>query len=435
MFNEIHSYINQNRTYWRTLLTDGIPLSARRILTTNTRSRQDSAKTALIILADPNSALGSLGDAALLISALSQLLKKYKLSDIYLLGLREDEISIPGLGTVKIVAAFDSALGTSRFAHLCQNAAELYVIGADVLDGKYDPGYTCRLLTYADHAARMNISVTILGFSFNKKPNPSASRALKSLHHNVSINLRDDASLERFIKNIGRDATLTADIAFLLEPISPPPEITEWIESRKTRGELVVGININRHALPDLGQGSGHTSLIKTIATELPMKAYCGSRINYILVPHDLKPSSGDIELLTALKECLQEKTPEQVLYAELKDPRAIKGLASKLDALVTGRMHLAIAALGSSTPVLCIDYQDKFEGLLRKFGLSITDSLCTKEELIGTINERIINLIDKRLVNKQIIQSNLPYVSMLSESNFTKLSSAAYPGMIGNKA
>lgn len=435
MFNEIHSYINQNRTYWRTLLTDGIPLSARRILATNTRSRQDSAKTALIILADPNSALGSLGDAALLISALSQLLKKYKLSDIYLLGLREDEISIPGLGTVKIVAAFDSALGTSRFAHLCQNAAELYVIGADVLDGKYDPGYTCRLLTYADHAARMNISVTILGFSFNKKPNPSASRALKSLHHNVSINLRDDASLERFIKNIGRDATLTADIAFLLDPISPPPEITEWIESRKARGELVVGININRHALPDLGQGSGHTSLIKTIATELPMKAYCGSRINYILVPHDLKPSSGDIELLTALKECLQEKAPEQVLYVELKDPRAIKGLASKLDALVTGRMHLAIAALGSSTPVLCIDYQDKFEGLLRKFGLSITDSLCTKEELIGTINERIINLIDKRLVNKQIIQSNLPYVSMLSESNFTKLSSAAYPGMIGNKA
>jgi len=435
MFNEIHSYINQNRTYWRTLLTDGIPLSARRILTTNTRSRQDSAKTALIILADPNSALGSLGDAALLISALSQLLKKYKLSDIYLLGLREDEISIPGLGTVKIVAAFDRAVGTSRFAHLCQNAVELYVIGADVLDGKYDPGYTCRLLTYADHAARMNISVTILGFSFNKKPNPSAIRALKSLHHNVSINLRDDASLERFIKNIGRDATLTADIAFLLEPISPPPEITEWIESRKARGELVVGININRHALPDLGQGSGHTSLINTIATELPMKAYCGSRINYILVPHDLKPSSGDIELLTALKECLQEKTPEQVLYAELKDPRAIKGLASKLDALVTGRMHLAIAALGSSTPVLCIDYQDKFEGLLRKFGLSITDSLCTKEELIGTINERIINLIDKRLVNKQIIQSNLPYVSMLSESNFTKLSSAAYPGMIGNKA
>lgn len=435
MFNEIHSYINQNRTYWRTLLTDGIPLSARRILTTNTRSRQDSAKTALIILADPNSALGSLGDAALLISALSQLLKKYKLSDIYLLGLREDEISIPGLGTVKIVAAFDRALGTSRFGNLCQNAVELYVIGADVLDGKYDPGYTCRLLTYADHAARMNISVTILGFSFNKKPNPSAIRALKSLHHNVSINLRDDASLERFIKNIGRDATLTADIAFLLEPISPPPEITEWIESRKARGELVVGININRHALPDLGQGSGHTSLINTIATELPMKAYCGSRINYILVPHDLKPSSGDIELLTALKECLQEKTPEQVLYAELKDPRAIKGLASKLDALVTGRMHLAIAALGSSTPVLCIDYQDKFEGLLRKFGLSITDSLCTKEELIGTINERIINLIDKRLVNKQIIQSNLPYVSMLSESNFTKLSSAAYPGMIGNKA
>lgn len=428
MFNEIHSYINQNRTYWRTLLTDGIPLSARRILTTNTRSRQDSAKTALIILADPNSALGSLGDAALLISALSQLLKKYKLSDIYLLGLREDEISIPGLGTVKIVAAFDSALGTSRFAHLCQNAAELYVIGADVLDGKYDPGYTCRLLTYADHAARMNISVTILGFSFNKKPNPSASRALKSLHHNVSINLRDDASLERFIKNIGRDATLTADIAFLLDPISPPPEITEWIESRKARGELVVGININRHALPDLGQGSGHTSLIKTIATELPMKAYCGSRINYILVPHDLKPSSGDIELLTALKECLQEKAPEQVLYVELKDPRAIKGLASKLDALVTGRMHLAIAALGVYTPVLCIDYQDKFEGLLRKFGLNITDSLSTKDELTETINQRIMKMVEKRVETRKAIQASFPTVKALSSLNFKNILPVVLP-------
>lgn len=416
------SYIQRHRTYIRTLLTDGLQLGARRVISPPSSKAPGEQKTALIIPGDPNSALGSIGDAALLISTLTQLSKRYKISDIYLLGLADDEIEITEFGKIKIFGAFDRRHGSRQFSDLCQSASELYIIGADVLDGKYDAGYSCRVLTYANHAARANVDVTILGFSFNKSPNPSACSALKHLHGDVSINLRDEASHERFINDIGRDATLTADIAFLLNSTTPPTEVSQWIASRRARNELVIGVNINRHALSDLSSVEARINLVRAIGNQLPQTSRCGKIVNYVLIPHDLKPSSGDIEMLSALHASLQQHRSDQVFYVEMTDPRAIKGLAAQLDALVTGRMHLAIAALGVCTPVLCIDYQDKFEGLLRRFGMNVAESLCSKDGLVESIQNRVLTLLEKRLSIKTTIQAQLPAIKALSALNFRRL-------------
>ena len=47
-----------------------------------------------------------------------------------------------------------------------------------------------------------------------------------------------------------------------------------------------------------------------------------------------------------------------------------VKGLCAHLDGVLTGRMHLAIAALGTGTPPLSVAYRGKFEGLMRHIGL-----------------------------------------------------------------
>ena len=41
------------------------------------------------------------------------------------------------------------------------------------------------------------------------------------------------------------------------------------------------------------------------------------------------------------------------------------------VDLVLTGRMHLAIAALGMGTPPLCVAYMDKFEGLFHLFDIA----------------------------------------------------------------
>ena len=48
-----------------------------------------------------------------------------------------------------------------------------------------------------------------------------------------------------------------------------------------------------------------------------------------------------------------------------------LKHLAGMVDLVLTGRMHLAIAALGMGTPPLCVAYMDKFEGLFHLFNIA----------------------------------------------------------------
>jgi polysaccharide pyruvyl transferase WcaK-like protein len=59
-------------------------------------------------------------------------------------------------------------------------------------------------------------------------------------------------------------------------------------------------------------------------------------------------------------------------------DSWEIKALSGQVDLVLTGRMHLAIAALGMGTPAFCTVYQGKFEGLMQMFeleGMTITPS------------------------------------------------------------
>ena len=47
-----------------------------------------------------------------------------------------------------------------------------------------------------------------------------------------------------------------------------------------------------------------------------------------------------------------------------------MKGLVGLVDFAVTGRMHLAIAALGMEVPVVALAYQGKFDGMMQRFDL-----------------------------------------------------------------
>lgn len=90
-----------------------------------------------------------------------------------------------------------------------------------------------------------------------------------------------------------------------------------------------------------------------------------------------------------------------------------------ELDLVLSGKMHLAIACLGQATPVACISYQDKFEGLFQQFDLENMIIEPTEAFQPGRLADFLWPLIEKRKEIRHHIQLKLPYIQQLAQANF----------------
>ncbi|MDP2381112.1 MAG: polysaccharide pyruvyl transferase family protein, partial [Pseudohongiella sp.] len=265
---------------------------------------------------------------------------------------------------------------------------------------------------------QLGIPATMLGFSFNRHPRQPALYALARLHPKVRVNVRDQASHDRFRRMVGIPASLCADSAFLLPPASDPdPEAEAWIAAMRAAGRSPVGVNLNAHALaPALAQ-IGTDALIDHIANQLKLAGEA-NQLAFMLIPHDLRPQSADVPMLQALVRKLQLKGFPHTRYSPFSRPDIIKRVVGMLDFVITGRMHLAIAALGSGTPILAITYQDKFQGLYQHFGLPLEHTLsplqCLSDELLFKINHTYAH----RNEMSRHIRASLPQVKELASRN-----------------
>jgi polysaccharide pyruvyl transferase WcaK-like protein len=94
-----------------------------------------------------------------------------------------------------------------------------------------------------------------------------------------------------------------------------------------------------------------------------------------------------------------------------------MKYVAGEMDAVLTGRMHLAIAALGCGVPVACITYQGKFEGLFEHFDLPplMLDPVRVSETSLTNL---LLDLIERRLELRDHVHDRLDRVISLSQAN-----------------
>jgi polysaccharide pyruvyl transferase WcaK-like protein len=114
------------------------------------------------------------------------------------------------------------------FAHRIREAAALFVVGADVLDGSYGVWPSLRLLGAADLAARAGLVTTVIGCSYRTQAHPLAVRFLGFLSRRVQVLARDYYSKRRLEAVLQQPTPLVADIAFLLRP--PLPGRRPWSE-------------------------------------------------------------------------------------------------------------------------------------------------------------------------------------------------------------
>lgn len=325
-----------------------------------------------------------------------------------------------------------------RLANEFRNYSRFYLVGTDVLDGHYAEWHTLGMLTLARQAARAGLQVTLVGFSINSNPNANCLKALAALPRTVRFCLRDSVSLNRLRPALGRELELTADMAFLLEPTKSSGvarEMISWIGLQREARRLVIGININTHLLGSSVEDN-LPRLLTAYKDALVRLAAEEQSVSYLLIPHDLRAPYDDPgvsnELLQSLPPAVRAHAAVTPTPCRASD---IKGIVSELDLVLSGRMHVAIACLGSGVPVGCLTYQGKFEGLFSHFG--IEGATIAPEEALrpGRLFSFLRRLLGRREELRLQIASRLGEVQKLSAANINPAPTRALKTAAGRAA
>lgn len=335
----------------------------------------------LIIPCDPWTVMGSRGDQAMIAGVVDTL---------------RERVGDGGLDVAIVVASQAAAFTVQQAGHRALRAwpvaqAELHycfgrlrdyaphvcvVLGADTMDGFYSPSSTLRLVCLADLMARSGVRTCILGFSFNRKPVRQIAYAFQHVSPLLKLNLRDALSLERFERTTQAPARLVADAAFLMRPNASTVKVAgvrRFVSAQHESGRQVLGINA--HPMLFLGRSGGPSgervarlqqALVHALAEMLRQRP-----VALVLLSHDDRTGHGDAAFLRSLHEALAPEWADRLLLppCQMNAPE-LKAAAGLMQGVVSGRMHLAIAALGSGVPVAALTYQDKFEGLFAHFAL-----------------------------------------------------------------
>lgn len=379
-------------------------------------------KTVLFVPCDPNNLIGSRGDEAMIAATLSTLAAGGPVRTFMITGSDKATSLARSLGVEPLqlwrrqdfVQAMIDALAEVR-------PDAVFVLGADVIDGYYNPQTSMRLLISADVAARARIPAVVLGFSFNAKAAPAIRSVLDALHPDVRLNLREAISLERFRAFTTATPRLVADVAFLLQPSPEGPAYVaaaKWVAERRAAGRRVFGFNAHpmlfKKATPEKLE-----NLVGAAANSI-RTAHAESDTAWLLLPHDFRGVLGDNTCLEPLAQRLEEDLGADLMHLP-GEPKAaeLKAVAGLLDGVIAGRMHLAIAALGMGVPAAAMTYQDKFKGLFQHFDLPEWLLLAPEDlDRPGKLGDVVARFVSEAEALRAQVSSKLPDVRNLARKN-----------------
>lgn len=373
--------------------------------------------------ADP----GSLGDEALVNATFSHL-KKLGAKKIGVVSYKNTPKwkNIKPDETIEMEDFFknNSLKSNFKFLSAISHYEILYCLGADVLDGFYNKFHSIQRIKMLDMAVMTGAKSTALGFSFNAKPDPDTVETLSKLSSKVRLCARESISQKRLIRLLKRPIELVADVAFLLQPKESKitKKVSAWINEQHGKGRIVIGLNTNYKLVNEL-KSKNISDLINVFQNTIKTLYSKNKKFSFVLIPHDFRQIKSEINDDT-LADKIFKALPRNIALNSIKIPSPfsaaeIKSICSNMDLVLSGRMHLAIACLGQETPVACITYQGKFEGLFKYFnlkGMAINPEQSIK---LGNLVKFLMPLIKKREKIQKQIRLKLPYVLQLAKKNF----------------
>jgi polysaccharide pyruvyl transferase WcaK-like protein len=378
---------------------------------------------------------GSLGDEAMLLAVVDYL-KRQEIKNISVIDRTKDETypvdAIPNInlsGFLVYTGWYSFLTSLLPSVWKINRYERLYALGADMMDGYYSNFATFKTIKLVEIASMLGLSTGILGFSYNRQPTNLSKKLLGSLPSRTKLCARDQISYQRLKNFVAHPANLVADVAFLLQPIEQSEildKVVNWVDSQKNQNKIVVGLNI--HALLVSGlEGVKINDLVNVFVEALTKLHYYNKQLSFVFLPHDIRTVKGvnDDILLDKVMKGLSPEVADCCFQIPFPcRAREMKAIVKNLDCVVTGRMHLAIACLGQGTPIACITYQGKFEGLYQHFNLD--PLLIDPQELFVPNSTKLVDLVQE-LINQreslhQRIMKKLPDVKKLAESNFDSI-------------
>jgi polysaccharide pyruvyl transferase WcaK-like protein len=376
------------------------------------------------VLVIPPSASGSLGDEAMLVGTVDAIRRQFN-GRIGLIRYRRG---------ADYPVQVDRIVDLSRYFH--QGGARgdelrlllallsyrhVALLGADVLDGFYSDDAVRLRLRLVELAASARAETSILGFSFNATPSSRSIEMLRSLPPSVRLFARDHLSHGRLSANTQCPVQRVADTAFLLVPNDADPRVGEveaWSAGIRSAGGLVLGVNLCAIAMEAAGLSA--TSAVSIAAATLQQLLAARPVTGLLLIPHDVRGDSSDALLLQRLAEHLAKDQLASRLRL-LRPPmsaRFVKAICASVDLVWTGRMHLAVAALGQGIPAVAHEYQDKFGGLFSDFGIAELLWPPHREATPQALSALLIDALDRSPSLRASIASKLPAVVALAQRN-----------------
>lgn len=373
-------------------------------------------------------AYGSLGDSAMVHGTIEGIRARFPDAQIDLLSIYGGERwpRIPGIG--KVILALPLACPRpeweARFRRLVADYDHFAVLGADVLDGHYGLDETLARLALLRLADASGLETRVLGFSMNERPVEAACAELREIGAFAPLFVRDPLSMAR-LERLGVPGLVAcADVAFLMRPGSASPsdrDARAWIDEQRAAGRPVIAFNLSSPVLAEALRAGNGELLQNCVAALAALER--SHRASILILPHDLRAEvSGrddDVAIAYRISALLGSSTTPvpHHLHVSCNAPE-LKGLVGLVDIAATGRMHLAIAALGMAVPVVAVSYQGKFDGLLRRFGLG--ESVLDPRSLDQSgMHDRCVALLENAAAVKSALRHRLPEVEALAHANF----------------
>jgi polysaccharide pyruvyl transferase WcaK-like protein len=283
------------------------------------------------------------------------------------------------------------AKAVRRFTALLGDARTVSVIGADIMDGAYNPRTSVRRSDLATCARRAGFDTRVIGFSWSSQPTRSARRSLRTAGDaGVRLCLRDPLSAERARVDGVSGVVETADIVFAATSVSPIARSSLVPFANAYAVVNASGLLASHVRADDLAR-----VVVHLVERGLPV----------LLLPHVIRPLTGDREACKAVLRAVDPAHSNSVALWEgdVVSPAEIRGIAEGATVVVTGRMHLAINALFSGVPALILASQGKVEGLARLFD---RDELCL--DAGPGAAERITAALDAVLADRESVSNDL---------------------------
>lgn len=282
---------------------------------------------------------------------------------------------------------------------------KMIIIGADLIDGTQNIESSISRLEAAKKISEDGGECFIF-CSFRSNADPKIVRYIKALNDNVKFYLRDEISMKNFINQTRRECSYFPDFAFFARNNDKcnDKEILKTIDKLE---ELkldynLIGINFSETSFRSLFSDYTDENRVKYVTEVIEKVIEKVKNPYFILICHDVRHWDNyysDADFNSIALDILKKKNVENVIKLDKNlNHLELLYILEKLDTVITGRMHLAIAGFKSHTiPIVYtgigkykFSMNDKMHGMfINRIG---DDSFVTHDlDSLGEALEKII--------------------------------------------